>query len=257
MVSPGFAKILKYGCSAAIALAAAFLAAIVLSNPAAADPNGGGGGDVSLKSWDTDNLRFDIGATSYTAQSFAIPHYSSTQDAANIRPGNIEIGASSTHASNVSPCQSGVMDGFFQNLASQPRNGLPVLEKNSGVWEETPGHSCTGFAAAQERAVSDFLAGLYWLDSGGNLRSGGFGWWMWPGRSASPLRGGGVIYDLGGQRRRLFRGQRRGRQTDPGSRARCGRRRLHSQNRLPPGNIARNGRQDCRRSVIRSVSAFP
>lgn len=177
---------------AATAIAVAITVAATSAATSAQNPPRGGGGDVSEKPWDTDNLRFDIGATSYTARSFAIPHYSdmgsSAQDAANIRPGNIQT-TIDTPVANLSPCQSAVMDGFFQNQSTQPRNDLPVLEKNNGVWEETAGHSCTSFVAAQERAVSDFTFGLYWLDSGGNLRSGGFGNWMWPGRSASPLRG--------------------------------------------------------------------
>ena len=67
------------------------------------------------------------------------------------------------------------MDGFFQNLASQPRNDLPVLEKNNGVWEETAGHSCTSFTAAQNGAITfASVRGGYWLDSEGRLRRGGF-----------------------------------------------------------------------------------
>ena len=187
-------KIVRYTLLAAAAIAAALIAATATSNPASAHShiNGIGDGSDEQRLWDTDNLKLTIGGTNYTARSFAIPHYSdsasSAQDSANIRPGNIQT-TIDTPVANLSACQAGVMDGFFQNQSTQPRNDLPVLEKNNGVWEETTGHSCTSFVAAQERAVSDFTFGLYWLDSGGNLRSGGFGNWMWPGRSASPLRG--------------------------------------------------------------------
>ena len=71
------------------------------------------------------------------------------------------------------------MDGFFQNRATRPRNDLPVLEKTADGWEETTGHSCIVFRNAQGSAVS--IAGGnggYWLDSGGNLKQGGFGSWM-------------------------------------------------------------------------------
>ena len=61
-----FSKILRYTCLAAIAVAAAFIAAITFANPASADPNGGRESGYPLKSWDTDNLAASgIGAKNY------------------------------------------------------------------------------------------------------------------------------------------------------------------------------------------------
>lgn len=75
------------------------------------------------------------------------------------------------------------MDGFFQNLATQPRNDLPMLEKTADGWEETTGHRCVSFRNAQGSAMSiAAVNGGYWLDSGGNLKQGGFGGWMTPSR---------------------------------------------------------------------------
>ena len=153
----------------AAALAAAFLAAIIFASKASAHPLGGGG-QVDERLWDTDNLKI---GTTYTARSFAIPHYSDSPHS-NDRtiPGIMVFGAVSLSIGNLSPCQQGVMDGFFQNRASQPRNDLPVLEKTAGGWEETTGHSCIVFRNAQGTAVS--IAGGnggYWLDNGQRHRN--------------------------------------------------------------------------------------
>ena len=178
-----FSRVLKFALLAAAALAASFLAAIVSASPAAAR-DGDGDGQVEVRKWDTDNLKI---GTTYTARSFAIPHYSSgATDAANARQATFTIGTITITLGNVSPCQPAVMDGFFQNLASQPRNDLPRLEKTSGVWGETTRHPCSSFAWWQDRAIS--IAGLnggYWLDSGGNLKQGGFGSWMTAARDYS------------------------------------------------------------------------
>ena len=98
----------------AAALAAAFLAAIIFASKASAQPLGGGQVDERL--WDTDNLK--IGST-YTARSFAIPHYSDSPHS-NDRTiqGVMVFGTVSLSIGNLSPCQQGVMDKFFQNRAS-------------------------------------------------------------------------------------------------------------------------------------------
>ena len=147
----------------------------VLSSPAAAK-GGGGGGFNEERAWDTDNLK--IGST-YSARSFAIPHYGSQGDPAR---NGVRNGVTENH----SPCQPSVMDGFFQNSASQPRNDLPVLEKSGDKWEETPGHICDSFVTAQNLAVSRYSAnGGFWLDSDGSLQKGGFGGWMSVSRDAT------------------------------------------------------------------------
>ena len=67
-------KIFRYGILAAIALAAAFLAALWLTaNPAAAQRDGGD--DVSLKSWDTDNLRYSTALNHFSARNFRVPYH--------------------------------------------------------------------------------------------------------------------------------------------------------------------------------------
>ena len=178
MVSPCFAKILRYACLAVIAVAAAFLAVVISANPAA--DQDGGGGRIEVRKWDTDNLK--IGAT-YTARSFAIPHYWDNNPSSTRIPGHVQYGDTSVPYANLSHCQRGVMDGFFQNQATQPRNDLPVLEKTAGGWEETTGHKCVSFQNAQTAAMSKAGSnGGYWLDSSGNLKQGGFGTWMTPSR---------------------------------------------------------------------------
>lgn len=69
MGSGVFSKVFRYACLAAIALAAAFLAAVYTTNPASAKE--GDDNADSLKNWDSDNLRcchdrygFDGGAGS-------------------------------------------------------------------------------------------------------------------------------------------------------------------------------------------------
>ena len=68
----GQSRFFRCACLAAVTLAAAFIAAIISANPAAADHhNRGGGNEPSLKSWDTDNLRYG----SYSARNFRIPFH--------------------------------------------------------------------------------------------------------------------------------------------------------------------------------------
>ena len=72
-----FSKILRYTCLAAIAVAAAFIAAITFANPASADPNGGGGNLDGLKSWDTDNLSRFVSSSfgRAGARNYRIPYH--------------------------------------------------------------------------------------------------------------------------------------------------------------------------------------
>ena len=116
----------------------------VLSSPAVAHNHGGGGGKVSDKPWDTDNLRFG----NYSAKSLAIPHYGSQGVRSGTRTVTGYLGNAVTLTENHSPCQPSVMDGFFQNSASQPRNDLPVLEKTDDGWKETTGHNCDSFVTS-------------------------------------------------------------------------------------------------------------
>jgi len=185
MGKPCFSKAVKFFAFALLGMAIAIAAIAVLSSPAAADSHtrGGGGGRVEERAWDTDNLK--IGCT-YSARSFAVPHYGSQGDPA--RTGTRTSGLL-TLTENHSPCQPAVMDGFFQNKASQPRNDLPKLEKTAATenkWKETPGHICDSFMTAQNLAISRAAStGGYWLDSNGKLQKGGFGSWMRVSRDAT------------------------------------------------------------------------
>ena len=176
-----FSRIAKFFTIALLGAATAVAAVAVLSSPAAAHGHTrGGGGDSDDYPWDTDNLK--IGST-YSARSFAIPHYGSQGDP--VRTGTRTSGLL-TLTENHSPCQPSVMDGFFQNSASQPRNDLPKLEKTGDDWEETPGHICDSFMTAQNLAISRAASnGGYWLDSNGKLQKGGFGSWMSVSRDAT------------------------------------------------------------------------
>ena len=174
MGKPCFSKAVKFFAFALLGAATAIATIAVLSTPAAAHShNDGGGGDSDDYTWDTDNLK--IGST-YSARSFAVPHYGNQGDPA--RTGTRTSGLL-TLTENHSPCQPSVMDGFFQNSASQPRNDLPKLEKTGDDWEETTGHICDVFVTAQNLAISRYSAnGGFWLDSDGSLQKGGFGGWM-------------------------------------------------------------------------------
>ena len=95
-----FSKILRYTCLAAIAVAAAFLAAITFANPASADPNDGGGNLDGLKSWDTDNLSRWVGYyQSVGPKNYRIPYHDYSG-----------YSSSGSHAA----CRSRVADAFFQ-----------------------------------------------------------------------------------------------------------------------------------------------
>ena len=195
-----FSKIVKFFALALLSTATAIAVVAVLSSPATA--KGGGGGDSDDYPWDTDNLK--IGST-YSARSFAVPHYGNQGDPA--RTGTRTSGLL-TLTENHSPCQPSVMDGFFQNSASQPRNDLPKLEKTAATenkWKETPGHICDVFVTAQNLAISRYSAnGGFWLDSEGSLRKGGFGGWMTATRDATASLGyttwdqKGSLYSISG-----------------------------------------------------------
>ena len=184
MGKPCFSKAVKFFAIALLAAATAIAAIAALSTPAAADPSGGGGGGFGDDyPWDTDNLK--IGRI-YSARSFAVPHYGNQGDPA--RTGTRTSGLL-TLTENHSPCQLAVMDGFFQNSASQPRNDLPKLEKTAATenkWKETPGHFCDSFVTAQNLAISRAASnGGFWLDGDGKLQKGGFGSWMRVSRDAT------------------------------------------------------------------------
>lgn len=139
---------------AAVGLAAAVVVAIALATPASAGSLGGGG-KTTLKSWDTDNLRFG----NYSARSFAIPH--------------LDSGERGSHAA----CGSGVVDGFFQ-LDPDVRNDLPILEvtvpaSGTPAVAHRAAGTCSEFVTEQMTAVNGGRGnGLYWLDSQGVLRRG-------------------------------------------------------------------------------------
>ena len=161
-----FAKVFRYVCLAAIAVAAAFFAAITLENTAVAQ-NPGGGGDVDEKPWDTDNLVYTQGTTSISARNFRVPFH-------QYRGYSTATGASAAAREACAP--GGVADAFFQTDTAPGRNDFPVLASNTAgtVWSETATGSktsgCTAFVDAQltmsARARSN---GGYYLDSQGNL----------------------------------------------------------------------------------------
>ncbi len=160
------AKVFRHVCLAAIAIAAAFFAAITLANTAVAQ-NPGGGGDIDEKPWDTDNLVYTQGTVSYSAENFRVPFH-------QYRGYSTSAGASPAAKEACAP--GGVADAFFQTDTAPGRNDFPVLASNTAgtVWSETATGSktsgCTAFVDAQiimsARARSN---GGYYLDSQGNL----------------------------------------------------------------------------------------
>ena len=139
-----FSKIIKFVALALFGIAAAIAAIAVLSSPVTAHNHGGGGGR-SLKSWDTDNLRYGR----YNAKSFNVPFH--------------EYGG----YSGVAACQENVADGFFQSGdgsdADVPED-LPVLVFSGGAWaveaETSTGNDrgCDDFVAQQDEMVSQIAA---------------------------------------------------------------------------------------------------
>ena len=151
---PAFAKFLRYGVLAVVALAAALLAAIALANPASAR----GGGDQELPELvDTDNLKYSAGGYTYSAKSFGIPYLEP-----NNRGGESACGG------------SGVADAFFQR--SSIRNDMPVVDTSkSGFALTTPAaiRACSIFVEEQNKAESEAGSnGGYYLDTEGKLRRG-------------------------------------------------------------------------------------
>lgn len=89
-------------------LSAAFLAAIALAAPAAADNHiDGGGNDTTVKPWDTDNLRY----RGYSARNFRIPFHEYAGYAAFTDNTTFQSRAREA-------CQSAIADGFFQTGGS-------------------------------------------------------------------------------------------------------------------------------------------
>ena len=219
MGKPCFLKITKFFAVALLGTAATIAAVAVLSTPAAAtghDSRQGGGGDVTAKSWDTDNLLYSVGENRYSARTFGIPfhEYSSytVRTETYRRPAGC-IGfydennnpqqacwSESDVTRNNEPCQSGVADGFFQTV-SGGRNDFPVLEITDPDGEETEeafkdwgtsrNSGCDEFSVAQDRLVSTVAAnGGYYLDSHGNLAAGSLPVHVLAARSLRPARVG-------------------------------------------------------------------
>ena len=216
MGKPCFSKAVKFFAFALLGAATAIAAVAVLSSPASADPSGGGGGDVTEKSWDTDNLRYSVGENRYSARTFGIPFHE--YDGYTVRTETYRRAAGcigfydengnpqqacwseSDVTRNNEPCQSGVADGFFQTV-SGGRNDFPVLEITDPDGEETTeafkdwgtskNRGCDEFTAAQDRLVSTSAAnGGYYLDSHGNLATGSLPVHVLSSRSLTPSRVG-------------------------------------------------------------------
>ena len=160
MGKPCFSKLTKFFAFALLGTATAIAAIAVLSSPAAAQ-NPGGGGDVSLKNWDTDNLRFG----SYTSASFRVPSH--------------DYGRNADRYSHDACDRGGVADGFYQTKVDV--NDFPVLDYGINefkVWGSSD-LACDEFVQAQERMVLEAVAnGGYWLDSQGILRKGSLPNWI-------------------------------------------------------------------------------
>ena len=175
MGKPSFSKFAKFFAFALLGAATAIAALAVLSTPAAAQ--NGGGGDSTLKSWDTDNLRYG----NYNAKSFNIPFH--------------KYGG----YSGVAACRKNVADGFFQSGDSNDPNvpeDFPVLVFDSGAWGVETGAApsaannsgCDVFVAQQERLKTQVNSGLgYALDSDGNLQAFSGGTAFSTGRAAADL----------------------------------------------------------------------
>jgi len=211
---PCFSKICRYGMLAAVGLAAAAVAVIALAPPASAQ-DGGGGADP-LFAWDTDNLLYTAGESSYSARTFGVPFHEYSGYAVGTetyrRPAgcigfydeNDDPQQACWEASDVTvdnePCQSGVADGFFQTVAGG-RNDFPVLEITDPDgeeteeafkdWETSRNSGCDEFSVAQDRLVSTVAAnGGYYLDSHGNLAAGSLPAHVLSARSLRPARVG-------------------------------------------------------------------
>ena len=149
------ATLLCLGVALAVLFAASGHAA------ASGHPTDGGGGDVSLKSWDTDNLRYAAGR--YSARSFNVPFH--------------QYGG----YSGVAACQSGVADAFFQAGGSVGAvNDFPYLDwvadadgNESWAVQEggTRNKGCDEFVEQQDEMAARIVGnGGYYLDLSGNLQ---------------------------------------------------------------------------------------
>ena len=163
-----FAKIFRYICLAAIAIAAAFFAAITLANTAVAQ-NPGGGSKPTTKPWDTDNLAYTQGTGSYSAKNFRVPHH---------RYGGYATATGASASAKEACAPGGIADAFFQTDSGRGRNDFPVLASTTSasgtVWAETAtgtkNTGCTAFVDAQLTMASRARSnGGYYLDSQGNL----------------------------------------------------------------------------------------
>ena len=209
-----FSKIVKFFTLSLLGVATAIAAVAVLSSPATAQ--NGGGGDVTEKSWDTDNLLYSVGGSRYSARTFGIPFHEydgyTVRTETYRRPAGC-VGfydennnpqqacwAESDVTRNNEPCQSGVADGFFQTVAGG-RNDFPVLAITDPDGEETTeafkdwgtsrNRGCDEFTAAQDRLVSTVASnGGYYLDSHGNLATGSLPVHVLSSRSLAPSRVG-------------------------------------------------------------------
>ena len=140
-------KVFVAGCALAAVSAGCLAVAFLLASPAVSQdiPNGGGG-DVSLKSWDTDNLRYAAGR--YSARSFNVPFH--------------RYGGYSETA-----CQSGVADAFFQAGGSVGAvNDFPYLDwvadaEGNESWAEQQGgtrrNGCDEFVAQQDEMAAQIV----------------------------------------------------------------------------------------------------
>ena len=180
-------KITKFFAVALLGTAATIAAVAVLSMPAAAtghDSRQGGGGDSTLKSWDTDNLRY----YRYNAKSFNIPFH--------------KYGG----YSGVEACQSAVADGFSQTGSPDDSStpgmredkltpeDFPVLVFSDSKWSadaetSTANNSgCDTFVAQQERLKAQVVSGVgYALDEQGRLQVFNGGTEFTTGRAAADL----------------------------------------------------------------------
>ena len=174
MGKPCFSKITKFFAFALLGAATAIAAIAVLSTSATAQNPGGGGGFGTLKSWDTDNLRYG----SYNAKSFNIPFH--------------DYGG----YSGVAACQKNVADGFFQTDNSVVNDFPRLVSSGSGdsvTWSIAAGSAgnnagCDTFVAQQDKLAAQVASGVgHVLDENGNLVVAPSGAAYTTGRSASDL----------------------------------------------------------------------
>ena len=151
----GLYRLLRCVLLGAASLAAAFVAAVILAAPAAANQEGSGN-DPSEKNWDSDNLRFG----GYSSASFRIPSHSYGT-------------ATAPRYSHAACGHGGIADGFYQTRSDV--NDFPVLQYTGGAhsmkaWSSSS-LACDEFVRAQERMATEATTnGGHWLDKNGNLQ---------------------------------------------------------------------------------------